>query len=357
MRILHIVKVGALANGITSVVSALSKAQEGAGAQVEVININSHAPDNLGFRKSTSSLEFVRILKEFKPNIVVFHSMFYPELKNYSKILRAHTIPYIIQPHGAFSKENYAKNKLKKWVFRKLFLNRFITGAQGWVFLNEKERQNFVLRAPNIKELVIPNGCYRHSYDKNNVNKSITFLFLSRIVLYHKGLDNLIEGIKLYLQSAPKEASPTVEFIICGPGTGEDLKRFKSLLPHYDNRVKYVGAAYGEEKDKLFANANIFMLTSRFEGFPVSILEALSFGCPCMISEATNVAEIINRYNCGWVLDDITPSTIAETIRTAIRDYLANKQKLVDNAILASEEYLWDRIAQRSIDLYTSVIK
>ena len=99
------------------------------------------------------------------------------------------------------------------------------------------------------------------------------------------------------------------------------------------------------------------MLTSRFEGFPVSILEALSFGCPCMISEATNVAEIINRYNCGWVLDDITPSTIAETIRTAIRDYLANKQKLVDNAILASEEYLWDRIAQRSIDLYTSVIK
>lgn len=358
MRILHIVKVGGLANGISSVIISLSSAQKKNGEDVRVLNLESKCLDFPGGITCSSKHEFIRELDTFNPDIVIFHGMYYPELKSYSKIIRKRNIPYLIQPHGSFSIEHYNSKKLKNFIFQKLFLTQFIANSRGFIFLNEHERDNFVFRKPSVREFIVPNGCESHDNRAKAENKihKLTFLYLSRIAILHKGLDYLVEGIKLFLSEYKESYGSEVEFIFYGPGREKDLETFKNLIEPIKSSIFYGGPVHGEEKLKAYENADVFILTSRFEGFPVSVLEALSFGVPCMVSEATNVADIIRKYKCGWVLENTNPSTIARMLVHIVKEYRKERESLIANSISASENYSWNKIADIAVGVYSDVI-
>lgn len=356
MNILHILDVNHLGNGITSVVLELSKSQRQLNHNVRVLNLRSNGMDIPGFMKCLDRNELQRQLAEFIPDIVIFHGVFYKQIREYAQILRVKNIPYVFEPHGAYSFQNYKKNRFKKFLFWHFYFKKALFNSKGLIFLNENERRNFAIDFKNLPTYVIPNGCCKNQdcrLSSIKENEIISFLYLSRIDINHKGLDILIEAIKLLDKG---NALNNVCFKFYGPGLESDLNIFENLISYVPENVSYHGPIYGEEKDSVIRKADIFILTSRYEGFPMSILEALSYGCPCLVSKGTNVAEIINDFDAGWVVESLNPIAVADMIKTAIKDYSKKYDSLRKNAKFASEEYLWDKIAKKSIEVYFKVL-
>ncbi|MEN1932826.1 glycosyltransferase [Escherichia coli] len=52
---------------------------------------------------------------------------------------------------------------------------------------------------------------------------------------------------------------------------------------------------FGLKKEEVLESNNIFIMTSRYEGLPVSVLEALAYGNICLLTEGTNMAKIVKK--------------------------------------------------------------
>ncbi|MGH2110165.1 glycosyltransferase [Aerococcus urinaeequi] len=107
-----------------------------------------------------------------------------------------------------------------------------------------------------------------------------------------------------------------------GPGIDQDIARLVMEISQFKYiSVKFLGPQYKEDKEEILRNSNIMILTSRSEGFPMSVLEALAFGNPCIVTRGTNVMDLIENNQLGWGTE---PENIGETIENAVSDYNNN---------------------------------
>lgn len=354
MNILHVSQIGKLKEGIGTVLYKLVPFQENLGNKVKVVSIfkNEVYPD-LDIECIDSKKRFLNVINTINPDIVIFHSVYYlPYIKFYYLLLK-NNIPYLIQMHGALSKQNYAKGKLKKWLANRLFFNKFLKNAKAIIYLNEEERENCIVKKINSKSLIIPNGCDKVKLITNEIlpNNPLDILYIGRIDMIHKGNDKLIEAIEILNNEGYNECKVSVYANPNDP----DLPLFKSKIEKFSGLIEYKGGIYGEDKDRRMRKADLFILTSRYEGMPMGILEALSYGIPCIVTPGTNMADIINKTSAGWV-SSLDSSQIAETIKKAVDEYVQDYEKFRENAKNLSFEFDWGKIAEDSVKKYSSVL-
>lgn len=351
MRVFHICNLRNNCNGIYTVLEALSTEQQKLGNSISVLNINKIKFDSDLFIQCDINATITKI-KDEHPDVVIFHGIYYFELLPISSFLRKHNIPYFVELHGAMSIENMRKSKIKKTISNYLFLNKVIRKACGIIYLNEQELNNSTVRDLNHTHLIIPNGCYptghRLAYRDNTVN----ITFIGRIDIHHKGLDILIDAIT-EIQDFLQEKK--VHFSFYGNGGDKQIQWLKNEISRLGNIADYYGPVYGDDKKSAFTNTDIFIHTSRYEGFPMAILEALSYGIPCIVTPGVNVTDIIEKNDCGWVTD-LDLHSISQAIIKAVNDNDIHRNQIIDNAVNASEQYLWSSIAKYSITKYSEFI-
>jgi L-malate glycosyltransferase len=68
---------------------------------------------------------------------------------------------------------------------------------------------------------------------------------------------------------------------------------------------------------------NIYMMTSRFEGLPIALLEAMSSGCPVISTDAGGIKEVVVAKEHGWLCDVDHPEALADMAVTLLRDHAA----------------------------------
>ena len=122
-----------------------------------------------------------------------------------------------------------------------------------------------------------------------------------------------------------------------------------------DDIVTLHPAVNGDDKKQILLNSDYFIQTSRHEGMPMGILEALSYGVPCIITEGTSLGDIVRRYDAGWVADNSAES-IAQTILAAIDEVDKLEQKSANAKRLISENYSWGIVSSSAIDKYEQII-
>src|SRR5205823_544127 len=112
-------------------------------------------------------------------------------------------------------------------------------------------------------------------------------VFLGRLAIDHKGLDLLMEGYAHLVRDHGRES----QLIIAGPDFRSGRAKLEtlaaSLLP--EQCVQFLGPMFGGEKEALLRSAWVFVHTSRWEGMPSAVLEALAVGCPVVLTAATNL--------------------------------------------------------------------
>ena len=104
-------------------------------------------------------------------------------------------------------------------------------------------------------------------------------------------------------------------------------------------------------KEKELLSADYFIQTSRTEGMPLGILEALSYGLPCIVTEGTGFGRSVTEKKAGFGCE-----TSVEGIKSAIIAAINNKneiEKFSENArIFAKERFDCRMIAQKAITEY-----
>ena len=141
-------------------------------------------------------------------------------------------------------------------------------------------------------------------------------------------------------------------FYFWGKGDKKDTLYFDSRLSTFKFiKVFNEGPIYDNEKRMILEQFGPMLLTSRYEGFPMSILEAWAYGNPCIVTPGTNVYDEILNNNIGWTTE-LNPICIATTIEKAHRDYKQNRNNYIINCKdYVSKKYNWESIAIRSYNI------
>lgn len=239
---------------------------------------------------------------------------------------RPSIIYYTASPFGfAFYRDLAISIPIKIYNFflkQNLFYHYHAKGINEFVSQSKKNKKltNFLLKGTNIilisklmqSELeqvtsyknifylnngvdnLLTNYDFRSILTERKSNNKINILYLSNL-FKEKGYDTVLELAKYFKEAGVKN----IEFNFAGGwASTEDKQYFKEYVNtnKLENYVVYHGLVQGEEKKRLFSNATIFVFPSRYkkEVFPLSVLEALSYGLPVLGFNIGAVPEIIN---------------------------------------------------------------
>ena len=107
----------------------------------------------------------------------------------------------------------------------------------------------------------------------------------------------------------------------------------------------------GERKEEVLLSADVFVQTSRTEGMPLGILEALSYGVPVLITEGAVLGDVVKKNKAGWVAKN-EAEDISERYVTAINDRNRWEQMGINARQLCQTEFEWNKIGESTVLKY-----
>ncbi len=299
-----------------------------------------------------------------KVDIGHLHGVWSPAVAAVGSALRKRGIPYVVSSHGSFAPDIRKKQPLRKWGFRVLFGLPLVNNS---VFVHihsqdeARDAQDFGVNAP---VLVAEQGFSSESIPPSlepewlakrfpEHRHSFKVLYLGRLDPWHKGIDRLLEAVAL----ARAKAANIVLFLV-----GPRKRRYSSEIPKLIaklglmDHVVLVGPLYDpQEKYSALASSDLFVLTSRFEGFPLTVLEAMACGVPVLVTRGTNAGGMLAERQAGIVCEG-RPEEIADAIVKAastpgdLRSMAARGAELV-------KTQTWERTARLLLDEYSRRLK
>ncbi len=286
-----------------------------------------------------------------QPDLVVFHEIYRPEFLKISKALRKSNIPYIIIPHGSLTKTAQKKKWLKKFVGNMLLFNSFINGASALQLLSETELKESHF---GKRKFIGTNGVTMPDKRKESFHENeIKMVYIGRLDPFHKGLDLMLEAVAS-IQDSMRRSRCVID--LYGPRADGNFEAVEALIREKKlmDLVSLHPGVFGEEKERILLDSDIFIQTSRWEGMPLGILEALSYGLPCLITRGTNMGEVIEAYDAGWVCE-IDPTDISCALDRMIHEQEKKREKSKNAQQLVKEQYLWEPVAQKTIYEYRNI--
>jgi glycosyltransferase involved in cell wall biosynthesis len=219
----------------------------------------------------------------------------------------------VSSPRGTLSE--YALNRskwLKKgvWIFGQRDVLKTSVCLHATSEIEYREIRQKGLR-PAVS--IIPNGVEIPLERKRLKPKSDfrQLLFLSRI---HpkKGIDLL-----LCAWARVENQFPDWELHIVGPDNGGYLSQMQVLANDLNvKRVIFSGPVYGDEKDRTYFSADLYVLPTHSENFGLTVAEALAHGVPAIVTKGAPWSGLETN-NCGWWID-IGKESLTECLREAM---------------------------------------
>ena len=283
-----------------------------------------------------------------RPDIVVFHECYRPKYLGIAANLRKNGIPYVVMPHGELRSEAQQKKWLKKKAANFLLFNRFVNKAAAIQCLSADEMK---FTRFGKRKFIGTNGTSIPSEHKTGFReKGIRFIYIGRYEWRVKGLDILFDAISRVSDVLRREGCL---FELYGPDSLGRLDVVRQLVSDrgIEDLVSLNHEIQGEEKKNRVLDADIFVQTSRHEGMPMGILEALSYGLPCMVTEGTTLAEQVEEHDAGWNAGSTAESVAASIMQALLEvDTFGSKSKAAVSFV--RNNYSWDTISKETVDTY-----
>lgn len=230
--------------------------------------------------------------------------------------------PIVISIHGGRYLVNDFENTILARVTEKM-LNR----ARVVIVLSEQEKKEITRRWKNINARVLPNAIpFSDRLEVIRKNPRPVVIFLGRLH-ESKGLYEIVQ----VCQSLRNDGF-IFELRCYGDGPMKEvfLEWMRDAL---GDRFYYGGIVTGDEKWKRLAEADIFLLPSRYgEGLPMSMLEAMAAGCIVVVSEMASVASVINDGLNGYMVEPGNTGQLTGRLKL-ILDSRSEWKEMQDNAM------------------------
>ncbi|RLF36513.1 MAG: glycosyltransferase family 1 protein [Thermoplasmata archaeon] len=195
---------------------------------------------------------------------------------------------------------------------------------------------------PSEKVAVIHNAVYPIPEGE----KQDIVLFLGRLTIQ--------KGAEFFLRAAKKvaEYEPSTRFVVAG--TGDMLPRLisQALDLGISDRVIFTGRLTDEEVKHIYGISSVYVMPSVSEPFGITALEAISAGTPTIASKTAGFSEVFNH--ClrvdFWDTDEIANKVIS------LLRYPPLRKTLVQHGKKEIKLFTWDRVAEKTIDVYRGVL-
>ena len=197
--------------------------------------------------------------------------------------------------------------------------------------------------------VLIPNGVNRSQNCEADLikkqfglEKDSYILSLGRIVP-EKGIQYLIQAFK--------EVSTDKKLIIAGSSSDSDV--FLESLKQFaadDSRIIFTGFVQGKLLEELYSNSYIYCLPSDLEGMPLSLLEAMSYGNCCVVSDIPECTDVVEDKAVVFQKGNVEELTM-------VLQKLCLSPKLVQDYRRNSADYIcgkydWDKVVECTLALY-----
>jgi alpha-1,3-rhamnosyl/mannosyltransferase len=171
-------------------------------------------------------------------------------------------------------------------------------------------------------------------------------VFLYPAITYpHKGHEHLVRAF-----AGVARARPEPLLVLPGGPAGRepDLLALIGELGLGD-RVRRIGRVSDDELDALYREAVALVLPSRYEGFGMTVLEAMSRRCPVIAADATALPEVVG--DAGLLVDPDDPAPWSAAMLELLDDP-ARHRRLADAGEARARTFDWSRSARRLADVY-----
>lgn len=218
------------------------------------------------------------------------------------------------------------------------------------VIVLSKNVQNYFMETYGRKTVFIPNGITRPEIRQAELIKEIYgleeneyFLFLARIVP-EKGIHYLIEAFH--------NIDTDKKLVIAG-GSSQALDYMDKIyrMAAEDERIIMTDFVQGQILDELYSNAYAFVLPSDVEGMALSLLEAMSYGNCCLVSDICENTEVVGDMALTFEKGNV------EDLRSKLEYMLNNPDKVEEYKKQSSDyicgKYNWDDVVEQTVEIYS----
>lgn len=252
------------------------------------------------FRYYRESIELlIKWIKEKKIDVVILSGSFMIAMASYLKNeLDVEIIDWVHNNYYVYLND-YAKKYKTPYL-------KGIKSADAVVCLTKFDKSHFLNLNENTE--MIYNPCSISTSKTSNLNCT-NISFVGRIDYKHKGIDYLIEIAKLL----PENWTIT----IAGSGEKEQVERLKRdiKLNKLQNTINYRGPLKGEKLKQHYLDSSIYLMTSRWEGFGLVLVEAMNFGLPIIAFSQSGSDEVLGNGKFGILVDNGNIKEMSEQIR------------------------------------------
>lgn len=237
------------------------------------------------------------------------------------------------------SKEGFEKEvksiKAKEWKYTDIFTvetNKYVQT------LNE-------LPKFNGKVKYLPNGFFADlvDIDLTNIKKEKIILTVGRLGTYQKNTELLIEAL-INIENELKDW----KIYLVGPMTNEFEDWLNERLINHQflkERIVITGNITDKaELYKIYAQASIFVLPSRYEGFPLVIQEAMHFASYPIVTDCFPAADEIIMENYGKIVEKSIDNLTMAIKGSIFSDYISGGKKA---SLVANDKFSWEKLAYK----------
>lgn len=178
------------------------------------------------------------------------------------------------------------------------------------------------------------------------------FILFLGTVEPRKNVDNLIDAYALMPEKLRKEYSLVI--------TGREGWYAEGIIKHIKQAqrggldIKHIGYVSDEAKAALYQSASLFVTASRYEGFGMPVLEAMSYGAPCAISDIPVFKEVAQ--DAALYFDPEKPEDISKILAKGLTDKKVRSQ-LADKSAKLLATYSWGKVASKLMNKIKSSLK
>lgn len=264
----------------------------------------------------------------------------------YAKILRKKCIVFF---RGWSDESEQLMKGRYKWL-----LKLYLTNTDALITLSQKSKITLESLGYNkyiYLETTLVDDNLLHNFNINmrlqKLSKEITILFLARLEK-EKGIFDIIDACELITLQGY-----SIRLLIAGKGRAE-----KEVLSRVKNKkyIEILGYVTGEAKAKSYQDSDIYVLPSYTEGMPNSVLEAMAFGLPVIVTSVGGLQDIIKEGLNGYFIPIANSTVLAETIIRLVNNKdLMNKMSLYNYS--EASKYYASNVVKRIENIYNELLE
>jgi len=294
----------------------------------------------------------------------VFHVHGYRCLSSFTAISLAHFkhTPIVFTPHGIYPPKSIS-NALIKLSFDRTLGRLMLCSADRTIALSGHNRRLLLqMGASADKIVIVPNGVNVETYRNLQRNaKVLKELGSQGPILIYVGRLDWNKRVEKIVESMPKilKNFPSAKLVVIGPDYANCSVAFLDLGRKLgvERSLVMTGKVSAERLLELYSVADVFIMPSSYEGFGLSMLEAMICRIPVIVSPAGGPKDILSHGVNSWFLEHATPEEISESVFSVLTNRQL-REKIVKNAFeLIKARYTWEKVVNELEKNYAELAK